>query len=173
MDYTLRPMVVEDLPQVTEIEQESFPHPWSEDYFHHELTANRIARYLVVCQAAVVLGYIGLWLIVGEIHITTLASHERHRRQGIADLLLISAIELAQEHNARFITLEVRESNLAARALYTKYGFAEGGIRHRYYSETGEDAVIMSTENITSASFRDHFHRLKQAHARKHKLRLA
>ena len=163
MDYTVRPMGLEDLPQVTEIEQKSFPYPWSAGYFQHELTVNQIARYLVVCQGALVLGYIGIWLIVGEIHITTIAVRQSHRRKGLGELLLISAIELALEHEARFITLEVRESNSAARALYAKYGFAEVGIRHRYYSESGEDAILMSSENIASTSFQDSFQRLKKA----------
>lgn len=165
MNCTVRPMALDDLPQVIEIEQKSFPRPWSGDYFWHELTVNQIARYLVVCQGVVVLGYIGLWLIVGEIHITTIAVRQSHRRRGLGELLLIAAIELALEHKARFITMEVRQSNLAARAMYGKYGFAEVGIRHRYYTETGEDAVIMSTEDIALASFQDNFHRRKRAHA--------
>ena len=167
MKYAIRPMEPNDLSQVTEIEQKSFHYPWSGDYFRHELTVNQIARYLVACQEPVVLGYIGLWLIVGEVHITTLAAHESYRRRGVAELLLTAAIELALEHEAQLVTLEVRESNLAARTLYEKYGFAKVGLRHRYYTETGENAVIMSTENVTSASFQDNFQRLKRAHAEK------
>ena len=167
MNYTVRSMALDDLSQVTEIELKSFAQPWSEDYFRQELTVNPIARYLVARQGPAVLGYIGLWLIVGEVHITTIAVHENHRRKGIAELLLISAIESAFEHDAQSVTLEVRESNLTARSLYNKYSFAEVGLRHRYYTETSEDAVIMSTKNITSASFQGRFQRLKQTHAKR------
>lgn len=165
MDYIVRPMALEDLTQVTEIEQESFPHPWSEDYFRQELTVNQVARYLVVHQGAIVLGYIGIWLIVGEIHITTIAIRKSHRRRGLGERLLIAAIELAMEHQSRLITLEVRESNSEARGLYRKYGFTEAGLRQQYYTETGEDAIIMSTKDINSPSFQCKFQHLKQINA--------
>jgi ribosomal-protein-alanine N-acetyltransferase len=165
MDWSVRRMVLEDLPQVLEIESSSFPNPLSADHFRHELTSNQIATYLVANQGNTVLGYVGVWLIVGEIHITTIAVQQDHRRKGIGELLMISVVNLALEHGAQLITLEVRESNLIARSLYRKYGFAEVGLRRRYYSETGEDAVIMSAENITSASFQDELQRLKRANA--------
>jgi [ribosomal protein S18]-alanine N-acetyltransferase len=165
MDWSVRRMVLGDLPQVLEIEIASFPNPLSADHFRHELTANQIATYLVAYQGNTVLGYVGVWLIVGEIHITTIAVQQDHRRKGIGELLIISVVNLALEHGAQLITLEVRESNLIARALYRKYGFEEVGLRRRYYTETGEDAIIMSVENITSASFQDEFQRLKRANA--------
>ena len=167
MDYLVRRMVLEDLPQVVGIEKNSFPQPWSLNLFQHELTVNQIAHYRVVCRGDTVLGYVGIWLIVGEIHITTIAVQQDHRRKGIGDLLILSVIDLAEEHGAQCITLEVRESNLAARAMYRKYGFAGVGLRCRYYSETGEDAVLMSAEDINSAAFQDALQRLKQASARR------
>ena len=66
-------MELSDLAQVNEIEKKSFPSPWSMTYFERELKTNKAARYLVVCQEEMILGYVGLWLIVGEIHITTIA----------------------------------------------------------------------------------------------------
>ena len=162
MDYMVRPMTLGDLPQVIEIERESFPSPWSEDYFRHELEVNQVARYLVVCRGLLISGYIGVWLIVGEIHFTTIAVRPSDRRRGLGELLLISAIELALEYGAHFITLEVNESNLPARNLYRKYGFAEMGVRPGYYTETGADAIIMSVENIDSPSYHDNFQRLRQ-----------
>jgi [ribosomal protein S18]-alanine N-acetyltransferase len=158
-------MVLEDLPQVLEIESTSFPQPWSWGLFQQELEFNQIANYLVVCQWDTVLGYVGVWLIVGEIHITTIAVRPTHRRKGIGERLLIAVIALALDHKAQVITLEVRESNLEARAMYKKYGFVEVGLRRHYYSETGEDAILMSLENINTAAFQENFQKLKQAHS--------
>ena len=112
-------------------------------------------------------GFAGFWIMAGEAHITSIAVRELRRRQGIGELLLISVINLATELNTRIITLEVRASNTIAQGLYYKYGFAQTGLRHHYYIEDREDAVIMTTENITSAPFQAHLQRLKQAHSRK------
>jgi len=112
-------------------------------------------------------GFAGFWIMAGEAHITSIAVRELHRRQGIGELLLISMINLATELNARIITLEVRASNTTAQSLYYKYGFNQAGLRHHYYIDNKEDAVIMSTENITSSPFQAHLQRLKQAHSRR------
>lgn len=112
-------------------------------------------------------GFAGFWVMAGEAHITSIAVRELHRRQGIGELLLISVINLAAELNARIITLEVRASNTIAQGLYYKYDFTQSGLRHHYYIDNKEDAVIMSTENITSTPFQAHLQRLKQAHSRK------
>jgi len=112
-------------------------------------------------------GFAGFWIMADEAHITNIAVREIHRRQGIGELLLISVIDMATELNARIITLEVRASNTAAQNLYYKYGFTQAGLRHSYYTDNGENAVIMSTENITSALFQAHLQQLKRAHSRK------
>ena len=112
-------------------------------------------------------GFAGFWIMANEAHITNIAVRKIHRRQGIGELLLTSVIDLATELNARIITLEVRTSNAAAQNLYYKYGFTQVGIRHGYYTDNGEDAVMMSIENITSAPFQAHLHQLKQAHSKR------
>ena len=112
-------------------------------------------------------GFAGLWIMADEAHITNIAVRGIHRRQGIGELLLILVIALVMELNARIITLEVRASNTAAQNLYHKYGFAQVGLRRGYYTDNGEDAVIMSTENITSAPFQAQLQRLKQAHCKR------
>ncbi len=114
-----------------------------------------------------IIGFTGFWIMADEAHITNIAVRELYRRQGIGELLLISTIDLATELNARIITLEVRASNTAAQNLYHKYGFTQTGLRRGYYRDNKEDAVLMSAENITSASFQAHLNRLKQAHSRK------
>ena len=118
-------------------------------------------------QGEYMAGFGGIWVMAGEAHITTIAVREHYRRQGIGELLLISIIDLAVELNASLITLEVRISNTVAHGLYYKYGFTQAGLRHSYYTDNREDAVLMSIENITSAPFQTQLNRLKQAHSKK------
>ena len=127
-------------------------------FFSHELPKSG-KQYIT--------GFAGFWIMVGEAHVTSLAVRSPHRRQGIGELLLISVINLAAELNARILTLEVRASNTTAQSLYSKYGFTRAGLRRNYYIDDKEDAVIMSTKNITSAPFQARLQQLKQAHSRK------
>ena len=114
-----------------------------------------------------VVGFAGIWMMADEAHITNIAMRESYRRQGVGELLLMSIIDLAIELNASFITLEVRASNTAAQSLYHKHGFNQAGLRRGYYTDNGEDAILMTTENITSAPFQAQRQQLKQAHSRK------
>lgn len=111
-------------------------------------------------------GFVGFWFLADEAHILSIAVREAYRRRGIGDLLLISALDLAIELKARIVTLEVRVSNTAAQSLYTKYNFIKIGVRRGYYTDNREDAILMSAQNITSASFQACFQQLKQAHSR-------
>lgn len=110
-------------------------------------------------------GFAGIWLMADEAHIMNLAVRESHRRRGIGEILLINTIELAARLNAGIVTLEVRASNTAAIALYDKCGFARVGLRRGYYLDNKEDAVLMSTEVITAATFREQLQRLKKDHS--------
>jgi ribosomal-protein-alanine N-acetyltransferase len=114
-----------------------------------------------------VTGFVGLWVLADEAHITSIAVRESHRRRGIGELLLIGVIDQAAELHANIVTLEVRVSNTGAQNLYTKYAFANMGVRKGYYTDNREDAFIMSTESITSEAFQAQFQQLKQAHAEK------
>ena len=111
-----------------------------------------------------IVGFAGIWIMADEAHVTNIAMRERYRRQGLGESLFISTIELAIELKAQFITLEVRTSNATAQSLYRKYGFNKVGMRRGYYIDNGEDAVLMTTENITTAAFQARFQKLKQAH---------
>ena len=111
-----------------------------------------------------VVGCVGVWLTPDEAHIVTIAVRESHRGRGIGELLLIAAIALATLNDREVVTLEVRASNQAAQALYEKYGFRKVGVRHRYYSDNHEDAVIMTTDSIHSAPYQDLCQRLRQEH---------
>jgi ribosomal-protein-alanine N-acetyltransferase len=101
-----------------------------------------------------VLGMVGLWFMMGEGHIVTLAVRPDCRRMGLGEVLLIAALEAAVEAQQDEVTLEYRISNGAARALYDKYGFAQVGVRARYYTDNHEDAVLMTTPPLRSSEFR-------------------
>ena len=114
-----------------------------------------------------ILGFAGFWIMADEAHIISLAVRKTHHHQGIGELLLIATIDLATKLNARNITLEVRASNTTAVNLYGKYGFIQVGLRRGYYIDNKEDAVLMSTEDITSVSFQERLQQLKRSHSRK------
>jgi ribosomal-protein-alanine N-acetyltransferase len=107
-------------------------------------------------------GYAGMWLMVDEAHITTIAMRTARRGRGFGELLLASLIEAAIGTGARRVTLEVRVSNETAQRLYRKYGFHQEGVRRRYYSDNNEDAYIMTTDNIQESSYRRTFESLVQ-----------
>lgn len=112
-------------------------------------------------------GFASLWIIADEAHLSNIAVRESYQRQGIGELLLLSAIDLAVELKSHIITLEVRASNTAAQALYQKYGFNQVGLRRGYYMDNKEDAILMSTEDIHSALYQSQLQQLKQAHLNK------
>ncbi len=120
-----------------------------------------------------IIGFAGIWIMADEAHIANIAVREVNRHQGLGELLLISVIDLARELKARLVTLEVRASNAAAQGLYTKYGFNQTGQRRGYYVDRGyqidnrEDALIMTTEDITLDTFQTQLEQLKQAYSRK------
>jgi ribosomal-protein-alanine N-acetyltransferase len=208
--YLVRPMRVEDIPQVMEIERESFPTMWPPTAFRRELQQNRLAHYIVVVEdnprvshehddderhgpigrfldeikhilspdddvhlpppeqrPELVVGFIGIWMMADEAHIVTIATRDSHRRRGIGEALLISAIETAQDRGQPLVTLEVRVSNDAAIALYEKYGFNEMGRRVRYYSDNHEDAYVLSIDSVLTRRYRQKLDDLREAHARR------
>ena len=112
-------------------------------------------------------GFVGLWFVVNEAHVIVIGLREVDRRKGVGELLFISALEQALANNSKVVTLEVRRSNDVAIELYRKYGFQKVGLRIRYYSDNGEDAVIMTTPPIQSDDFKDHLLNLTKQHAEK------
>ncbi len=209
--YLLRPMRLDDISQVMEIERESFPTMWPLTAFKRELQQNRLARYIVLVEhnpdsgideeppdperreggawgrifgeirhilggdeagrllppeqrQELIIGFIGLWQLPEEAHIVTVAVRDTHRRRGIGELLLISAIELAQDSGQPLVTLECRVSNEPALALYDKYGFQRAGLRRRYYSDNQEDAYILTVDAVSSRRYRAVFDQLRATH---------
>ncbi|HLZ29799.1 MAG TPA: ribosomal protein S18-alanine N-acetyltransferase [Chloroflexota bacterium] len=100
-----------------------------------------------------IVGYAGIWVMTDEAHVTTIATHPAVRGQGVGELLLLALIHRGIEVGARWTTLEVRASNTVAQSLYRKYTFKEMGVRRRYYSDNGEDALVMWTDALDSESF--------------------
>ena len=100
-----------------------------------------------------IVGFSGIWMIADEAHLTNIAVRHQYQGKGLGELLVIATIDLAVELKASFMTLEVRASNLVAQNLYHKYGFVQMGIRRGYYLDNREDAIIMSTDSISSESF--------------------
>ncbi len=101
------------------------------------------------------MGYLGLWYMVDEAHIVAIATHPAYRRRGIGERLLARALELARERDAKTVTLEVRVSNEPAQRLYEKYGFRRVGLRPRYYTDNGEDALIMTTPPLDDPAYEE------------------
>lgn len=114
-------------------------------------------------ELASIVGFAGLWLMIDDAHVTTIATHPDYRGRHVGELLLASLVDIAYTIGAQRVTLEVRVSNSVAQNLYRKYGFRDVGIRRRYYSDNHEDARLMSTTEIRSAEYRDQFIALKAA----------
>ncbi len=144
-EVTLRPLREGDAVQAAALEKESFSAPWSEksilDALHREEAA-----YLGAFTGDELLGYGGVWLAADTGEITQIAVFPSHRRQGVG-LAILKALEReAKERGCKWLYLEVRRSNLAARALYEKQDFQAVGVRKNFYSKPVEDAFVMEKE---------------------------
>ena len=139
------PLAVAHLPDVLTIEQEAYPEPWSEGMFREEINHAR-SYFVVITLGGELIGYGGYWPLMDEAHITSVTVKDAYRGLGYGRSLLSHLLQKAVEDGAASATLEVRESNLAARGLYDAFGFAVTGRRRRYYPKTDEDALIMTTQ---------------------------
>lgn len=150
---SFRPMQISDLEQVQALDQLSFSLPWPESSFKFEIVNNPVSRCWVAVvegefQQSAIVGMIVVWLIVDEVHIATLAVHPDYRRLKIGQRLLAFTLIDAYHSGATRSFLEVRRGNLAARSLYSRFGYVEVGVRKHYYVDNNEDAVMMNLENI-------------------------
>ena len=151
---SIEPMRPEDMEAVLRIDRLSFPVPWMPTAFATELS-NRSACYLVARGDEEIVGFGGAWVIMDEVHITTLAVAPNHRGRHIGERLLIALLEEGIRRRAARATLEVRQNNRAAQRLYKKFGFYEAAIRKSYYTDNGENAIVMWADNIHSVAFRN------------------
>jgi len=138
-------MEVKDIPFVIEIENVSFSNPWPESSFRGEIENYPFSfPYVIVdYRNKRVIGYIIFWHINDNIQISNIAIHPDYRRKGIARLLLQRVINSLQKEKVKYITLEVRPSNLTAQSLYRKLGFEIIGVKENYYSKPDENAIVM------------------------------
>ena len=136
-------MTIDDIENVVNVENDCFTTPWSKDSFLREINENEVALYLVAKIENIAVGYIGVWRIQNEGHITNVAVHSDFRGMGIGNKLVSELLSLCEKEGIEAFTLEVRKSNTVAQNLYKKFQFAECGIRKGYYQDTKEDAVIM------------------------------
>ncbi|MFQ5626775.1 MAG: ribosomal protein S18-alanine N-acetyltransferase, partial [Methyloligellaceae bacterium] len=158
----LEPRQAADIKQVAAIDRLSFPTPWPENAFDHELLRNERSHFLVAriitgnapwyarwrAGARRIIGYVGYWLVLDEAHISTIAVRPEYRRRGIGAALLMAILRDAVRRGAAEATLEVREGNREAQSLYQKYGFELVGHRKGYYRDSGEDALLMTANPI-------------------------
>lgn len=142
-----RPMRPDDIERVHELEVLCFRTPWSKAALAGEFK-NTAAQYIVCERAGHVIAYAGMWVLFDEAHITNVAVDATERRAGIGRRLMRCLMRHALLFNATSMTLEVRESNFAAQALYASMGFEKAGVRKGYYGDTGEDAFVLWNKDV-------------------------
>ncbi|MDD3334761.1 MAG: ribosomal protein S18-alanine N-acetyltransferase [Eubacteriales bacterium] len=148
MSICYRRMTSADVEQVHAIETATFAEPWSLESFQEEMTRNVCARYIVAEDTGKIVAYAGAWLILEEGHITNVAVDSAYRGQGVGTAVLKALMQYAANMGVQYMTLEVRRSNLVAQKLYRAAGFIELGVRKRYYTDNGEDALLMVCQSM-------------------------
>ena len=146
-DMMIRRMTVDDVSGVWQIENATFPTPWSLRDFEHEMRANPCARYLVAEKDGQIIGFADIHIILDEGHITNIAVTQEERGQGIGRELTQALMQYAANLGVQYVTLEVRENNEPAIRLYKSLGFIKVGVRKKYY-ENQTDAHIMVTDKM-------------------------
>ena len=148
-------MVQEDIEDVVRIEAEAYgEHHWSKSSFYDEMNNNLAKYYCAKTSEGNIIAYAGTWNIIDETHITTIAVSPEYRRKHIGEALILKILGDCYESKIKYLTLEVRESNIPAIELYKKYGFSSLGTRKGYYQDNNESALIMWTENIFYDKFK-------------------
>jgi len=141
-----RRMREEDLPHVAAIERDGFRHPWSDDLLRREL-GHAWSVTLVATEARgrreEIVGFVVFWLVHDEVHVLNIAVALGARRRGVGRALMEEAAAEGRRRGARIATLEVRRSNAAAIELYRVLGYRQIGVRPNYYTDEGEDAIVM------------------------------
>ena len=151
MPVLIRRMTLNDVDAVHEIETATFRTPWSQADFEHEMTKNPCARYLVAETEGRIAAFAGAHIILDEGHITNIAVLEPFRGRGIGRKITQALLQYASNLGASYLTLEVREHNEKAQALYRSLGFIKVGVRKKYYEDTGEDGWIMVCDHLPPA----------------------
>ncbi len=191
MPFKVERMRIEDVPEVLAVDRRCFSTPWPESTYRREVNNPDKNLYVVLRRVGEgpltnpdprtgflsnilpfrkdgasptpnpVVGYAGLWVVADEAHITTIAVLPELRGRKLGELLLETLLEHAIGAGASWVTLEARVSNQVAQALYRKYTFKNAGYRKRYYSDNGEDAVVMWSDRIDTPEFAEKLAGLK------------
>ncbi len=131
------------LDAVAELERECFAHPWSRESLKETLRSGDSLFYVAEVDGMVI-GYIGMSFVLDEGYIYNVAVEKSSRKKGAGSALIQTLVNYGKKNGFAFITLEVRESNTAARSLYSSFGFIKVGERKNYYSDPVENAVLMT-----------------------------
>ncbi|MFN2459769.1 MAG: ribosomal protein S18-alanine N-acetyltransferase [Candidatus Velthaea sp.] len=159
-------MTTADIPDVLTIEGLSFASSWPQNAFANEIRDNKLAHYFTGRLDGRVVAYGGIWVILEDSHVTTIAVHPDMRGRKLGEEMLIHLLEEAIAQGASWITLEVRESNQGAQKLYRKYGFTVVSTRRGYYSDNNENALVMWAGNLKGPLYASRLGVLKDALAR-------
>ena len=144
MRYDVIPAESKHIDGIFELEKACFSLPWTRENISAYLPDDMHTMLCAVDDAGKVVGYIGLMYVLDEGYIANVAVSQDHRRQGIGTKLLAALVNEAKKRSLSFLTLEVRESNESAIALYKNAGFSEVGIRKNYYDKPTENAILMT-----------------------------
>ncbi|HEY6539028.1 MAG TPA: ribosomal protein S18-alanine N-acetyltransferase [Candidatus Dormibacteraeota bacterium] len=151
------PMRDDDIPRVRAIELAVFPTPWPGSAYQRELNNNRAAHYLCLWRNGQLVGYGGLWAVGEESHVTTIGVAAEYQGQGYGRAIFTALVNRSYELRANFISLEVRPQNEPAIRLYQSFGFKVIGRRRGYYTDNGEDALVMWSDLIHAPLFKRRF----------------
>jgi ribosomal-protein-alanine N-acetyltransferase len=157
----IMPMQLDDIPAVLQIEALSFPAAWPPNAFVNELRDNKLAYYFVGRLDGRIVAYGGIWVILEDSHVTTIAVHPDVRGQRLGEELLVHLLDEAIDRGASWVTLEVRETNDVAQRLYRKYGFTVVSTRRGYYSDNNESALVMWAGNLRGPLYANRLAALK------------
>jgi ribosomal-protein-alanine N-acetyltransferase len=158
----------QDVATVQEIERDIFATPWPRNAYYRELASRSSAHYVVLRQEGIVelpvrapsdidptiVGYGGMWRMYDEAHVTTIGIRRDLHHQGYGRILFAGLVQAAYDMGAKWVTLEVRTSNDNAMKMYEAFSFKVIGRRKGYYTDNGEDAIVMWSDSIHSPRFR-------------------
>lgn len=159
----IEPMADCDIKDVLRIEQQSFSTTWPSNAFFQELHDNKLAHYFVGRVGARIVAYGGIWVILEDSHVTTIAVSPEFRGRKYGEVMLLHLLDEAMSRGASWMTLEVRESNTVAQSLYRKYGFTTVSTRKGYYSDNNENALVMWAGNLKSEIYKNRMRALRAA----------
>jgi ribosomal-protein-alanine N-acetyltransferase len=159
----IEPMREQDVPTVQQIEREIFSTPWPRNAYYRELASRNSAHYIVLRrhgdddESSEIVGYAGMWRMYDEAHVTTIGVRRDLHHSGYGRVIFAALVQAAYDMGAKWITLEVRTSNEHAMRMYEGFGFKVIGRRKGYYTDNGEDAIVMWSDSIYSPRFRRAF----------------